>query len=84
MKMPPQRIYTVFCLNVSPKCAQRASVVFAFQCLLVWAVEMRAPIGHSSLEEGWAQGRQMQNCFLKASKLHCKQINSAASGTSLL
>lgn len=61
--MPPQRIYTVFCLNVSPKLVQRVSVVFAFQCLLVWAVEIRAPTGHSSCEEGWAQGRQMHNCL---------------------
>lgn len=45
MKMPPQRIYNVFCLNVSPKSAQRASVVFAFQCWLVWVVEIQAPTG---------------------------------------
>jgi len=45
MKMPPQRIYNVFSSNVSPKSVQRASVVFAFQCWLVWVVEIRAPTG---------------------------------------
>lgn len=61
-KMPPQRIYNAFCLNVSPKSVQRASVVFAFQCLLVWAVEM-LPLRHGLAEKRRLQERQLQNCF---------------------
>lgn len=81
--MPPQRIYNVFCLNVSPRSVQRASVVFAFQCLLVWVVEM-LPLRHGLAEKGRLQERQLQNCFEMLQNKYrkkCKQINSAALGT---
>lgn len=48
--MPPQGIYNAFSLNVSPESLQRASVVFAFQRLLVWVVEIHAPTGARA---GW-------------------------------
>lgn len=79
MKMPPQRIYNAFCLNVSPKSVQRASVVFAFQRLLVWVVEI-----HGLTAKGRLQERQLQNCFEMLQKLirnKCEQTNSAALGT---
>lgn len=85
MKMPPQRIYNAFCLNVSPKSVQRASVVFAFQRLLVWVVERYVlPLGHGLTEKGRLQERQLQNCFEMLQKLirnKCEQTNSAALGT---
>lgn len=76
MKMPPQRIYNVFCLNVSPKSVQRASVVFAFQCLLVWVVELHAPTGAWA---GWKReiARQAAAELLwKASKINQKQVQA--------
>lgn len=75
MKMPPQRIY-VFCLNVSPKSVQRASVVFAFQCLLVWVVEIHAPTGARA---GWNRKvarMAAAELLWDASKIHQEQVQA--------
>lgn len=68
MKMPPQRIYNVFCLNVSPKFVQRASVVFAFQCLLVWVVQLHAPTGTGVGWKGTMVRKAAAEMLLKSSK----------------
>lgn len=60
--MPPQRIYNVFCLNVNTKSVQRASVVFAFQCLLVWVVEM-LPLRHGLAKKEDCKKGSCRICF---------------------
>lgn len=76
MKMPPQRIYNVFSLNVSPKSVQRVSVVFAFQCLRVWVVETHAPTGARA---GWKRKiarKAAAELLWNASKINQKQVQA--------
>lgn len=74
MKMPPQRIYNAFCLNVSPKSVQRASVVFAFQRLLVWVVEIHAPTGARANWKRETARKAAAELLWNASKINQKQV----------